>query len=105
MTSEKKQRSAERARERALAKPLVERPTIRTSYDPHKLFPRGYPIGVLEGYRIPTNNEIKRVMAQRCAYLIETVERRARLGQPADFALVEIAAIARLIDLLDASRS
>ena len=95
-----KKEDARRARNVNTPGPPRILPPGELTYNKGKLFPDGYPVAVLEGYRIPTDNEIKRVMAGRCAYLIEIIEKRARLGQPNEHALMEVAAIARLIDLL-----
>lgn len=67
------------------------------------LFPTGYPIDVLDGVRVPTNDEVKRTMAQRASWLMHRVECRARLGQRVALELMELASIARLIDMLEAT--
>lgn len=101
MTTERQHKKEERRRERAVNTAGPPRNPPRPGYDASKMFPDGYPIAVLEGYRKPTDDEVKRTMVGRVTYLIQMIEERTANGRSAKFALMELASIARLIDLLE----
>lgn len=68
----------------------------------HSYFPKGYPIEVLEEFRRPTPNEVKRAIASRCAWIIKRIEARARLAEPVDMFLMELAALVEIMEVYEA---